>query len=326
MNRLIAVSRLDPEEVSQGQYAAFLATVGYEQRARHACQQLEPQAAMKAAPAFAERHTCDFDENLRWFRGAGYDVRVVKDDKAESWAQGWLAGVAKDAKNHIRIGVDVSSMSRLRLASIVAAIMWLDNTMRVTVDFVYSLARWSAPSEEPEPIVSAGPVLPFFAGWSTEPDSTVVAVVGLGYEPDKAVGAYEFLEATRLWAFLPTSGDPQYTRDVNRANESLLRRVPATARITYDVNQPLTCFGTLESVVSGAVEYGRPVLLPFGPKIFALSCLLVGCVHRDIPVWRISSGQYGLALDRVASGEIVGLRAVFEPAEAATELPSSPDE
>lgn len=326
MKRLIAVSRLDPEEVSQGQYAAFLAAVGYERRARYACQRLTPQAALKAAPAFAERHACEFDENRRWFSTAGFDVQVVKDDKAEQWSQAWLAGVGEDANNALRIGVDVSSMSRLRLASIVAAVMRLDSTASVTLDFVYSLAEWSAPSEEPEPIVSAGPVLPCFAGWSTEPDLPIVAVIGLGYEPEKAVGAYEFLEATRLWAFVPTSGDPLYTRDVNRANGSLLKRVRPAQRITYDVDQPLTCFGTLESVVSGAFECGRPVLLPFGPKVFALCSLLVSCVHRGVPVWRISSGQYGPALDRVASGEIVGLRAVFEPAEAVTEPQRSAEE
>lgn len=324
MNSLIAVSHFDPEQVSHGHYAAFIATVGYERRARYACQRLTPRATHKVAPAFPERQVCEFDENRRWFSDAGFDIHVVKDDEVERWSQSCLTKVAEDAKDDLRIGVDISSLSRFRLASVVAAIMRLNCTVRITVEFVYSLALWSAPSKEPGPIVSAGAVLPFFAGWSIDPNSPIIAVIGLGYEPDKAVGAYEFLEATRLWAFLPTSGDSQYTRDINRANESLLKRVPESKQITYHVDQPLTCFGTLESVVSGAFEYGRPVLLPFGPKLFALCSLLVSCVHRDVPVWRISSGQYGPALDRVASGEIVGLRAVFEPTEAITKPPRSP--
>jgi hypothetical protein len=123
------VDRINIEEVSRREYSAFLAAVGYEQRGRYACQQLKPIAVNKTAPAFAERQTCAFQENRRWFSGAEFNVEVVKDDDVGRWSQSWLAEVAKSAKKDLIIGIDVSSMSRLRLASMVAAIMCLDSPL-----------------------------------------------------------------------------------------------------------------------------------------------------------------------------------------------------
>ncbi len=178
---------------------------------------------------------------------------------------------------------------------------------------MYSVAEWSPPSNEAEPIVSAGAVVPTFAGWSSRTDIPIVALIGLGYEPDKAMGAYEYLEATDVWTFLPAGEDERYARDLGLANRTLLSRLSPHKRITYRVDQPVACFGVLESVVYGLLDKSRPVLLPFGPKMFALCAMLVACVHREVPVWRISSNQFGKPVDRVASGKIIGIRASFGP-------------
>jgi hypothetical protein len=210
-------------------------------------------------------------------------------------------------------------MSRLRLAAVIAGLLRASKPSGIIADFVYAVAEWSPPAAEPEPMVTAGAVLPLFAGWSDRPELPTVAIVGLGYEPDKAVGAYEYLEATGVWVFLPYGTDPRYEHAIANANRTLLNQVPNDRRIDYRVDQPVSCFGTLEAVTYGAMTSSRPVLLPFGPKIFTLCALLVACLRRDVPVWRISTGQLGTAMDRVASGKVVGLRAVFRTADASEE-------
>lgn len=312
MTAIASVSALELSDVGRVDYSALMATVGYESRARYASEHLGAHGKLRTAGAFSERQVLAFAENLRWFKDAGYDVPAVPDSDAERWFSEWLSRILTNDDGDVRILFDISSMSRLRLASFLAAIIRAPNNRSIEVDFVYSMAKWSAPSEEPEAIVTAGSVLPCFAGWSDEPDLPIVAILGLGYEPGMAVGAYEYLEATSVWAFVPVSSDPCYTRDIKRANESLLRRVPPNQVIRYAVDQPFACFQLLESIAFGANAYGRPVLLPFGPKVFALCSLLVACRHRTVPVWRISSGQFGEPSDRVASGQIVGLRVSFD--------------
>src|SRR5207244_3741987 len=147
----------------------------------------------------------------------------------------------------------------------------------------------------------------------SEPERPVAAIVGLGYEPDKAVGAYEFLEAASIWVFQPLSEDARYMRDVERANRTLLKRIPNGQKVTYRVDQPISCFGMLESVVYGMLSGSRPVLLPFGPKIFALCAMLVATIHRSVPVWRVTAEQQGEPIDREPSSKIVAIRVVFGP-------------
>lgn len=320
MNRILSVQPLAIGMLSERPYDALLATVGYERRARHVSQKFRPEAAKKFACSFADRKVCSFVKNYDWFAANDFTIEEVADSAAEEWATHWLGERCRETRqqDELSLCVDVSSMSRLRIASLIAAIMRGERPRRVVVDFLYAVAKWSKPVEEPEPIVYAGAVLPFFGGWSSKPELPSVALIGLGYEPDKAVGAYEYLEATRVWSFVPVSDDERYTRDIGRANESLFRRIPQKQQISYEVSQPFTTFGVIESVVYGELTGSRPVLLPFGPKIFALCAMLVACVHRDVPVWRISSGQYGKPVDRVAAGPICGIRVKFGPSVQAT--------
>lgn len=315
MNRLVSVEQVDPSQLVGRHYSRVLATLGYEQRAVFASSELKPSGADRVAWSFPERQVLAFDTNRQWYEDCGFRLPTIDDDTADGWLKAWVEEAAGKAEERCRVWCDISSMSRRRLACIVAAAMNARLKARTTVDFVYSLAEWSHPVVESEPIVRAGAVHPFFAGWSPQPVLPVIAIIGLGYEPDKAVGAYEYLEAASVWTFAPEGGDARYRRDMLRANSSLLQKVPIAQRVTYPVKQPGACFRSVEGVAYGCGEAGRPVLLPFGPKMFALCSLLVSCLHRDVPVWRITSEQHGDPVDRRPSGDIVALRAMFEPAE-----------
>lgn len=314
MNRLSAVNSQSAEVVKSVAYAAALGTIGYETRARWLLQAINPAATVKTAWAFASRRSGAFDTNVEWFTNAGYSVSACGEQDVEAWAENWTRQVCEPTtRTSVRILVDISCMSRQRLAALIGALIRTASNQPVVVDFMYSLAKWTPPSEVEEPIVSAGAVTPFFSGWSSDPDLPVSAIIGMGYEPGKAVGAYEYLEAMELWAFVPQSEDARYVRDVNRANRTLLARVPFDRQMSYPVNNPFQTFIVLEALVASARQRTRPVLIPFGPKVFALSCLLVASHFREVPVWRISSGQDGVVGDRIPDGSIVGVQAVFSP-------------
>lgn len=313
MNSLVAMEEWD-HKLSERQYDCILATAGYESRATFAFKTLKVAAQKRTAWGFDERNVLAFHDNVSWFRENGYEVQISNEADVEGWSEHWLSEIANHfrAKEVIKICIDISSLSRRRLASILAALIRVPSGRPFKVDFLYSIAKWNPPSEEVAPIVSANPVLPFFAGFSERLDLPSVAVIGLGYEPDKAVGAFEYLEAADVWVFYPISLEDEYTRDVGRANKSLLPRVRKNQQISYRVDQPLSCFGRLDGLINRLQSRTRPVLLPFGPKVFALCALLVGCHRRETPVWHFSSGQYGDPVDRVGS-KIVGLKATFTP-------------
>jgi hypothetical protein len=148
------------------------------------------------------------------------------------------------------------------------------------------------------------------------------AVVGLGYEQDKALGAVEHLQPGEVWVFAPHSAVEEYSVALKKANQVLLDTVPSSHRLVYEVGQPFDCFVTLESLVDRLAEEANVILLPFGPKLFALCSLLVAWLHSDVAVWRVSAGKGEMPQDRRASGYVYGLRVEFGAAGAQVAPPS----
>lgn len=309
IRELIAVRSFNPRLCQEIDYDLLIGTIGYESRARFFFETHRPTARFKVACAFSHQQSHAFDKNREWYSENGFDCEILKDDQFEAWI---AESILRLGDKPCRICIDISSISRFRLAAIVASLHTSGLSPNLTVDFTYSLSSFVSPAENAEPIEYAGPVLPFFAGYSDKPDLPTVAMIGLGYEPDRAVGAYEYLEAAAVQVFLPIGEDPRFKDEVERANRTLLGRLPAERIQPYHVASPVHAFGLLESITFGGTRQGRPILLPFGPKVFALNCLLVASIHRDVGVWRISSGTSGDAIDRTASGMVVGLTAEFE--------------
>ena len=65
----------------------------------------------------------------------------------------------------------------------------------------------------------------------------------------------------------------------------------------------------------GIMQKRRPIIIPFGPKIFALVSMLVAYMHHpSVAVWRVSSGRGLHPEDKTSSGVVVGLKTIFKPA------------
>jgi hypothetical protein len=123
-----------------------------------------------------------------------------------------------------------------------------------------------------------------FAGWTAMPEKPIELVIGLGYERGKAMGAAEFLEPRDTWLFVPESPEHEYLKEVRDQNHELLQEREDNL-LTYGVLQPVDAFHTLLSLVRGMRQVARPILLPFGPKIFFGVSLLVAMILEEAAVW-----------------------------------------
>jgi len=300
-------------------YDVFLAAIGFESRARFIAETLGISAKRRVSCAFSERRELSFATNYAWFRDAGYTLLECDDDGAEESYFNELTKAFADGglqRGLVRLCVDISSLSRVRMASLFAA---LTRARRgpVEVDFLYAEALYDPPSDDEPPIQAAGPVSSLFAGWSEEPEVPCVAIVGLGYERERAVGALELIEPATVWVFRPKSKDQRYDVAIDSANE-LLWDLERIGIADYAVDRPLECFVRLESLAYGALGSARPVIVPFGPKLFALNALLVAALHwPKVTVWRVSSGQLEKAVDRRPEGSVHGLRVKFDRRKSA---------
>jgi hypothetical protein len=185
----------------------------------------------------------------------------------------------------------------------------------ISVDFVYTLAKFQPPPKRHTRNSAAGPVSSWFTGWWSEPERPLATVVGLGYEEDKALGIVEHLQAPDVWTLVPRSVELDYDAALDLANKRLIDLVPDAHRLRYHVEQPFQTFLALESLVDGLSQRRNTVLVPFGPKILTIISLIVALRHREIPVWRVSGGILQKARDAKPSGPVYGLRVTFSAKE-----------
>lgn len=289
----------------------FIAACGYEGRARAAAQEFGNEAKKKLAIGFTSQRELEYEANRQWFESTGFDLIEVSDaafrDRIDKY---FLACVAKGGVRSVE--VDISCFNRFRLAHLVDALRSLPGK-EITVTFRYSIAEFTPPMEDTAPAVTVEPVIPQFAGWTTRPDRPPAAIVGLGYEPNKAIGIVDHLEINNAtWAYYPLGPIPEYYQRVLEANQSLLGIIQADGRCQpYDLNAPATLFHEMNSLVDTLKPHFNPVLIPFGPKLFALVALLVATLHDDVGVWRVSSGNLEAPVSREPSGHTVSLSVIF---------------
>lgn len=284
----------------------FLCALGYEARVIFFAQQKIFEASRSICLKFSDRHVLNFEANERFFAKEGF---LSWDYSKETFLQKWVSYLRSVSDNidgrALSIVVDISSMSRPMLAQVVFG---LCNAVQSEVDvsFVYCPAEYSRPSKLSLPVIQSGPVIPEYAGWTIRPDLPLTVLVGAGYEYGRALGMIEFLEPAEAWAMFPYGEDRQYDRAVLRSNIDFYRYLARSNIVHYKVDDPNGTFATLEGLIYALRQNSRPIIVPFGPKIFSLSSLLVAEIYFPfVTVWRVSGEQVEEPVERRASGKVI---------------------
>jgi hypothetical protein len=191
----------------------------------------------------------------------------------------------------IRLLVDVSCMGRVNMGKIFACIKDISLEIPVRLTIGYCLAKYIRPPDVRFPIIRrVAPVNATFSGWGAPVSLPVDAIVSLGYEEGKAIGAVEYLEPRNRWVFIPHSPEKRFLDQVQTHN-NLLMNSAVGKTIDYDVMRPAETYYQLLSLVAGLVQESRPVLLSFGPKLFFAISLLVAMRIERASVWHVDGGD-----------------------------------
>jgi hypothetical protein len=297
-------------ESLQGQFDAVLVACGFEPRSTSLVRRFQPHAAIRTAAGFASNTVGAFQDNKAFLESAGYSVDSVADAEFRDWLRSWLRSVVRQ-EGQTRILLDISSFSRFRLAATVQQISDAGLENNISAAFFYSLAKFEEPAPALPPL-SVRPVIPEFAGWFSQPERQVAAIVGLGYEPERAIGALELIEPAQTWILLPESPIEEYKPRLEQANLELLRAIPKHRTIRFDPSNARATYRVVDDLVRAVKREYNVNIIPLGPKILALVAFIVASNDRAVQATRVSAGDKDPPLLRESSDHWTGLVATFD--------------
>ena len=320
MNTLNAIFAADIEakDIWSSKYDLVIVSLGYEERSSYLARKLTIQPNLKFALGFDGAKVLSYAQNSNQLHALGYNLLDPPPNNIVKWLHDQiLNNKPSNGKTHT-ICIDVSSVTRSRLSHFLQALVTSASQYPLEVDFVYTVAKYSPPSDIIDGVTVCGPVSSYLAGWPEDPDKPVAAVIGLGYEYQKAVGALEFLEPTAQVLVRPVSPDHRFDSDIDRANSELLNGYNNAEVFTYPILNPTQCLELLDALFYRLGDDYRTIAIPFGPKIFALCSMLVALrYYPNIGVWRISSkSSADNAKEQFASDLTVGLKVRFDAPRA----------
>ena len=205
-----------------------------------------------------------------------------------------------------RVTIDISCIAGDTLAELFYNLSKFANQCEINVKILYTLAKYIEPKKENSFNKTVSPAHRAFSGWLANPQFPILAIVGLGYESDKAVGAVEYLDASEEYIFVPNSSEIKYKDKVEEVNKNFIRRNSENKRFDYIVEDPVYTIHTLNSLLVAAKKEFKPVLLPFGPKIFFACALVVALANPEASVWYVSGQKNDTQHDEQEVASIIG--------------------
>lgn len=294
------------DEVAARRFHIAFETCGYETRATY----LARTAPIDAAMHFVLDYNCEgqlsYDLNREFYRGQPHHRLVPIDDGLDSALEVALAEAAAELEDDapLSVFIDISSCSRSVMAKLLLAIA--DSSCeRTEITCAYALSAFDNPPGSELPSHISQPVVGDLSGWSDDLSKPPCAVIGMGFEPGRALGCMDYLEIPEVRLFMPLGVDGRFEAAVEAANAVLIAEAGSQAVLPYHVLDPAATYEKLESLIFGLQTRFRPVIIPLGPKIFAaLAIVLAIRMFPRVCVWRTSSGTIGEIVDRAASGEV----------------------
>lgn len=267
----------------------FMTACGYEARSSALVAGLGPQVKHRFAVAYEEwPNALSRPRNETIFTDNGFKLLKASGSTSDTVSQTILNAV--DGEGTLPLAVDISCMTRPWHGAIVRTLATAEAKNSFDTYIAYVPGRFSLPPRNSPANEVVAPVDGFAS--MALPDLPVAAILGLGYEKERAQGLQQLLDPERTILMIPRNGDrrDKFYPWVVKSNRDILGRTQRDWCFDYPLDQPSATFGMMASLVSGLLPSYRVVLASLGPKLFGVICFLLATRFRQISVWRVSSG------------------------------------
>lgn len=296
-------------------YDLMLVACGYESRATFIHTEFHGCAKRLIVLDYGSAGVHSYDRNYELLQRASPTRWIdLKQPSPEREIAACIEAATSEIENGeaLRVLFDISSCSRSTMATVLTTLAF-SSKHNVELTLVYAVSAYFDPPDGELPSSVSEPVIGDLSGWSNDLSKPPCAIIGLGFEPGRALGTIDYLEVPEVRLFIPDGPDSRFYHAVIEANQLLLAQPGVTAS-SYDVLDPVDAYQKLESMILGLLPTYRPIIIPLGPKIFAaLSMLLALRFLPQVCIWRTSAGSGEDVADRSAGGEVAVFKYVMRP-------------
>ncbi len=284
-----------------GDFDLLIYGLGYESRATYISQKYHDESKMAYALGYDSNTECLFyQKNETYFLEANV---VVISGEDESVINAFKIELLKEIENYNSILIDITVMSRHRLASILDMLLKY-STKDTKVTIVYAPSVFVSPPNDITPIKKVSEITSEFTGSLGDLSKPTSLIMGLGYEKNKALGLSSYLDSGSDFLFIPKSSEGKFEEIVLDNNKELITQTENKNILYYYIDQPYATYLNLRSLILSVMDYSRPLVVPLGPKVLAAISVVIGReLYPNLPVWRVSSEHTEVPVERKANGQ-----------------------
>lgn len=274
-------------ELSKEAPTALVAAAGWEPRSTAIIPRASSLTSIqeRVALTFEDADDSNSLQHQASFSDSGFRLSPANPDSGDVIAAELDSLLSKD---HIRILLDISSMTRVWYGRVVTFLRDRQSKSKeeVRVYFLYFPGRYprnliqDVPNEIFQPLRGFGSFGP--------PQLPICLLLGLGLDSARADSLIHRLEPERAITFTSS-----LTLDEVEALQDQFRfPVGSVTSFHYKIHDPGSLFVQVESLALGVENNFRIIGCSLGPKLFGLTLMLVAVVRPRLSIWRVSSGRH----------------------------------
>ena len=295
------VRQVEFEGMRQIEFDFVICSSGFESRATYAYQKLKEtnvKSLNKYCFSFQERKELSKLNNDKYFNEQRFQFIDIKSNDILYFTEIFHKLFENYNKNSITIFLDYSCMTSILYGAIMKYFKECNTKINVDIYFSYTHAKFTK-AVKSNPLYFNHPI-PLFDPIQTT-DKRVALLIGLGYEEDKALGLYEYFQNDSEDMYLFITNNNQFYGEVIKSNTHILSITNEQNVINYDLENIPPLINTLDSLVNYLINTNyRVVIAPIGPKVFNLIALIINLYHSDVTTYRLSDGNKGIPIEKVA--------------------------
>jgi hypothetical protein len=305
------IKQLEEEALKDISFDLVICASGFEKRATHVVKKYKLKAENKFCFSFkAKENILHRLDNDRFYRTNNFRIFIQEGGEHNIIIDQLKSFLAKTTNYQLNILIDYSCMTRTWYAAMLAFFRYVEAEKEINLFFSYSVATFSSVPHDKSRNLYVGPMSGFHG--LTIPNLPTAVIIGLGYIEQRALGLTDYLDAVPYIFYTDSSGNNEYSTEVEKNNHELLAKTPNENIYLYPLADLEYTYQLLVDLCRAIKAEYRIVLAPCGPKTFTLLSLLTSIALDDVDVWRISAGDYENPSDKIPDGRVLLLKASFE--------------